>query len=360
MATATKKKSKGKSTQQIHDEVTNRIIASLEEGTVPWQRPWKVIGGLHSNWKSQKHYRGINQFLLDLTAQVAGYRSPYWLTYKQAGEESLRIFLKECREAGEKDVPTFADASAKNGRKPATELAATWQSRHREEGWKGVKEGEKTTFVTFTKRIPLKDKVTKEPVLDEKGKQKFVYLLRYYNVVNAEQTGLDLPNPKEQDLRDHTPIEAAQRIIDGCPNRPEISHHGDRAYYMPSADSITLPTPEQFESDEAYYGTAFHELVHATGHESRTGRVKDWTLFGSDPYAKEELVAEIGSAILAGHSGIENESLHENTAAYIQNWIKRFKDDHTLLIGAGSKAQGAVDYILDTKFDNNNNKDKEQ
>jgi antirestriction protein ArdC len=345
MATATKKKSKGKSTQQIHDEVTDRIIAALEEGTVPWQRPWKVIGGLHSNWKSQKNYRGINQFLLDITAQAGGYRSPYWLTFNQAKDESYRQYREK---HGVKDSPEAQKAYRDSGE------------------YKGVRAGEESTLVVFWKILKFDKKDENgRPIPKVKGTRRdnvkvTVPLLRYYRVFNSEQTDLGIEPPNEDDLRDHTPIEEAQSIIDNCPKRPEIFHRGDRAFYLPPADAITLPQPEQFESDEAYYATAFHELVHATGHESRTGRVEDWSLFGSDPYAKEELVAEIGAAILASHSGIESESLHKNTAAYVQSWIKRFKEDHTLLMGAGSKAQAAVDYILDTKFDNNDNNDKEQ
>ena len=131
------------------------------------------------------------------------------------------------------------------------------------------------------------------------------------------------------------------------PNKPLIEHMGNRAYYDPRHDAITLPKLTSFESAEEYYSTAFHELSHSTMHESRLDRkVKDEVhRFGNEDYSKEELVAEMGASFLCGHAGIEN-AVIENNAAYIQGWLKALKNDKSLLIHAAAQAQRSTDYIL--------------
>lgn len=298
-------------TDKIYTMVTDRIVKALEEGTVPWQRPWRVEGGVHKNLVSKKGYRGVNQFLLDLTAMSAGYSSPWWMSYKQAGE-----------------------------------LGGN------------VKKGEKATVVVFFKPIKVK---TDER--DENGKEvlRTIPLLRYYRVFNVEQTeGIPaekIPQVKAEDP-EFTPIEQAEKVIAEMPNRPTFSHGGDRAYYMPSTDAVRLPKPEKFDAPEHYYSTAFHEFVHSTGHKSRLARIKDWTGFGSDPYAREELVAEMGAAMLDSVVGIENTTA-DNSAAYIASWIKRFQEDKKLLVQAGSKAQAAADYILGIEHEDSTEQPKE-
>lgn len=298
--TKTRSKQKnGKSPEAIYQEVTDRIVAALEEGHIPWERPWRVHGGVHSNLSSKRDYRGINQFLLDLTAMDKGYSQPYWVTYKQA--------------------------EAMGGQ---------------------VRKGEKSSLVVFWKMLNLK--------LDEKDSDgndviKKIPLLKYYRVFNVEQIdGIEDKIPAIEEERTFTPIERAQQIIKEMPERPKLSHGGDRAYYSPTNDSIRLPKHDDFKSDEAYYHTAYHEMIHSTAHEKRLHRVKDWTAFGADPYAKEELVAEMGAAMLAGIAEIDIPSTRENAKAYIQSWISRFKEDKKLLVQAASKAQQAADFIIET------------
>jgi antirestriction protein ArdC len=134
------------------------------------------------------------------------------------------------------------------------------------------------------------------------------------------------------------------------PNMPLIQHMGNRAMYNPRSDTVTLPMQTAFQSPDEYYSTAFHELTHSTMHEDRlnrkvTGQVHT---FGDEEYSKEELVAEMGAAFLCGFAGIENTTI-ENSAAYIQGWLKSLKNDKTLLISAASLAQKASDYILNRK-----------
>jgi len=162
-----------------------------------------------------------------------------------------------------------------------------------------------------------------------------------------EQTeGIPIPEPEETNNH-FDPIEKAEQIILGMPLKPDIYHAGNKACYNPSKDAIHLPNQQTFHMPEEYYCTAFHELIHSTGHTSRIGRksILEPTYFGSHEYSKEELVAEMGAAFLCGYAGIEQKTI-ENSAAYIQGWLKVLKKDKTMLVHAAAQAQKAADYIL--------------
>lgn len=270
--------------QDVYEIVTNQIIDSLEKGVVPWQRPWKMVGGPR-NLNSKRPYRGLNAFLLAL----APYSSPFWMTYEGA------------KKAGG-----------------------------------NVKKGEKGTLVVFWKIQKFADP-------DAKSGFKTVPLLRYYKVWNAEQCE-NVKLPTTEEVEEFDAIEAAQAVIDEMPDAPSIEFGGDRAYYAPMEDHVQLPKPEQFDTSEAFYATAFHELAHATGNEKRLGRIKDWSMFGSDPYAKEELVAEMASAFICGAAGIAPNI--DQSAAYLNGWLARLKNDKKLVISAASQAQKAADFVL--------------
>jgi len=137
------------------------------------------------------------------------------------------------------------------------------------------------------------------------------------------------------------------------PLRPDIQYGGNRACYSVTLDYIKLPHQHTFLSSEEYYSTLFHELAHSTGHANRLARksILEPSYFGSHEYSKEELVAEMGAAFLCGHAGIENITIN-NSAAYIQGWLKALKNDKTLLIHAAAQAQKASDYILNVQPDN--------
>lgn len=300
-ATKTRKRTSKKngSAQAIYQQVTDRIIAALEAGTVPWQKPWKSAhpGEAHQNLASKKAYRGINPFLLDIEAMIKGYELPYWLTFKQAKD-----------------------------------LGGT------------VRRGEKSTTVVFNKKLVYEDKND----LDDKGqpKKKPFWMLRRYQVFNVAQCdGLEDRIPAPPPEPEFTPIERCEQIDSEMKNAPVISHGGNRALYSPSSHSVRLPKATNFRSPEHYYSTKFHELTHATGNEKCLGRIKDWTGFGSDPYAKEELVAEMGAAMLDGVVGIDVPT-QKDSANYIANWLQRFKGDPKLVVQAASQAQRAADYIL--------------
>jgi len=276
----------------VYEQVTDRIIAALEAGTVPWRKPWKALAGLPVNVRNGKPYRGVNVFLLGF----AGYSDPRWGTYKAISEAGGQ-----------------------------------------------VRKGEKGTSIILWK--PVKRKGEGE----EQGSS--YMLLKTYVVFNAEQAD-GLPELEREELREHEADERAEALVAGfkAAGGPGIFHEYDRAFYRPSADLVGMPKPEQFESSESYYTTLFHELVHSTGHEKRTGRVEEWTTFGSDPYAKEELVAEMGASMLAGLAGLEMAG-GEQSAAYVANWLQRFKNDRKLVIQAAAAAQKAADMIAGTTFE---------
>ena len=271
----------------VYQVVTDRIIRLLESGTVPWRRPWKGGDQAPQNFVSRKAYRGINLFLLN----AAGFASPFWLTFRQ--------------------VQSF------DGR---------------------VKKGEKSFPVVFWKIFED----------EEDGEIKKIPFLRYHSVFNTAQCeGIHLPASPEA-TRKFDPIEKCEQVVAHMPRRPPIEHGGGRACYVPREDRVTMPEAKQFETPQAYYSTLFHELTHATGHVSRLNRreITEPIHFGSDPYSREELVAEMGAAFLSGHSGIENTTLYQS-ASYIQNWLERLKDDRKLVVHAAAQAQKACDFILD-------------
>lgn len=278
----------------VYSIITDRIISMLEAGTVPWAKPWTAGGQFPKNLASGKEYRGVNVFLLS----AMNYASPYWLTYKQAAE-----------------------------------LGGN------------VRKGEKSVPVVFWKRFEVEDKTA------DNGK-KFIPMLRYYSVFNLAQCE-NIPAdklPTTTATENHSPVAAAESIVSGMPKAPKISGGHAQACYSPSADEVRMPDLNTFTTAEAYHATLFHELIHSTGHESRLARKSivegaGVHSFGSETYAKEELVAEMGAAFLCGQAGI-GERVIENQAAYVAAWLKRLKEDNKLVVQAGAQAQRAADFIL--------------
>ena len=270
----------------IYETVTSSIIAELEKGAAPWVKPWKADSTSDKNFVSQKRYQGINRLLLGMSSMAKGYTSPAWATYKQ-----------------------WADAGAQ------------------------VKAGEKATHIVFFKPMPGKQNA-------ETGEQESGYcVLRGYAVFNAEQTDLPII-PSEKPEGDFNPIPACEdRIIK---TGAAISHGGDAAFYMPSKDRIQLPNKTAFQSESAYYATAFHELSHWTGAKHRLDRDLEKGKYGNPAYAFEELVAEMSAAFLCADYRIQGELRH---AGYIQSWLKACRDDSKAIFKAAALAQKAADYI---------------
>ena len=177
-------------------------------------------------------------------------------------------------------------------------------------------------------------------------------MLKYISVFHISQVDGVEPLPKEK-LNDIEPIEKAENILRDYWTREHIKvEHvkGNKAFYSPSMDSIQLPLFEQFINANEYYSTAFHESVHSTMKESRCNRAEErknkLVAFGSEEYSKEELLAEIGSANLMNMIGIETDKSFRNSSAYIQSWLKVLKNDVKFIVSASSKAEKAVNYIL--------------
>ena len=315
----------------VYKTITDKIVAAIEAGgTPPWKRPWKLSGGYPISIRSGKSYRGINVLLLGL----ASYDDPRWGTFKAMREAAITEAKAQGRE--------IVTVQEKRGEQ-------TWEIVNGERVWfrGGVRKGEKSTQIVLWKPVPKKDAGEGEP-----GSY---WLLRFYAVFNAKQAD-GLPELPVEEEREFTPIELAEKIVDGYVwerasgnTGPAVMYGYDRAAYSPSEDRVIMPEPEQFDDDEAYYTTLFHELVHSTGHEKRLKRIET-TLFGSDPYAKEELVAEIGASFLAGAAEFEDAG-GDQSAAYLSGWMKRIKEQPKLIVQAAAQAQKAADLILKTKFE---------
>lgn len=278
----------------VYALITERMIALLESGTVPWKKPWQGgESGAPRNLVSLRAYSGINAFMLTM----APYQSPFWLTFKQA--KDLGGHVKK----GEKGFPVIY-----------------WNK----------------------KEIEKKDAKTGET---EAGS---IVFIRYYTVFNLEQTeGIEAPAPEGFAPLHFEPLEACEAIRTGYRGGPEIVYREQRAYYAPRLDKINMPKPETFLSVAEYYATLFHELTHSTGHESRLKRegIAEAHHFGDAVYSKEELIAEMGAAFLCAHAGIAPVVL-DNSAAYIAGWLKRLKSDKKLVIQAAAAAQKAANRIL--------------
>ena len=268
---------------KVYQVISDRIIERLQDGVIPWRKPWKAGNLAPQNLVSGRAYRGVNVF----TTLSMGYGSPYWLTYKQA--------------------------QTKGGQ---------------------VRKGQKATPIVFWKFLDVHD-------TDKPEKTKRIPLLRYFSVFNSEQVdGLDVPALPEPTKPADIPT-----LIDGyLDGGPALKHvDADRAFYAILADSITMPESAQFDSVESYYATLYHELGHSTGHTSRLSRTFG-TRHGDKTYAREELVAEMTAAYLCAETGIDPLT-EDNSVAYIQSWIKDLQDDPRAVVVAAGAAQKSADLI---------------
>lgn len=217
-----------------------------------------------------------------------------------------------------------------------------------------VRKNEKASPIILWKKIQVE-----EPKADDKETR---LLLRYWSVFNVAQCdniAAHVPAP-ETPAAQADPLEAATGIVENMPNRPPIKHGFVKPFYSVRADYVGMPMASLFEKQEEYFSTLFHELGHSTGHETRLNRESFKTTGDADPsiYPKEELCAEMASAFLCAEAGIVETTL-ENSAAYIQEWLKRLKNDSKLVVQAAAQAQKAADYILN-RADESEPDDKEQ
>lgn len=314
------------SPHDVYDDITNRIIEQLDAGTVPWHQPWRTPGG-PVQINHGRPYRGVNVFLLEME----GRSDPRWGTYRAMRDAAIM----HARSQGRKIV---VEQKMSRGRMRDVAYEMVDGEKRYFEG--GVRKGEHGTHIILWKPVHKKG---------DGDEDESYLLLRTYVVFNAQQA--DGMPPLAEPEGEFNPVERAEQVMAGYafPRGPVVEHGHPAAFYNPAKDKVALPDPESFEDADSYYSTAFHELTHSTGHESRLNRIEP-ALFGTDPYAKEELVAEMGAAMLAGVSGLPHAG-GDNSAAYIASWLRRFHDDRKLVVHAAAQAQKAADLVLGTTFD---------
>ena len=295
------------------DEAAVRILGPLadmlERGELPpWAKPWRALAGRgqHISHATGNPYQGANILFLEISRLVNGFESTEWITYKAA------------KKAGGQ-----------------------------------VRKGEKGTHVSLYKRLVVPDEEARAG--GDADAVKGIPLLRSFVVFSLDQVDGIEPRRQPEDLEEPAPfepIEAAARILEdyqGSGRGPSVSHGGDRAFYVPALDAVTLPDPDAFTTPAAYYATAYHEHGHGTGHASRLARPGITQAaagpFGTEPYALEELVAETCAAILCGVAGIEGATI-ENQAAYCRGWLQRVKENPRAFVSQAGRGIEAARYIL--------------
>lgn len=270
----------------IYQTITDRMIAEMEQGIIPWKKPWMAAGVAISH-TTGKAYSLLNQMLLG--------RAGEYLTFKQVQAEG---------------------------------------------GY--VRKGEKAHMIVFWTWLDKED--------EETGETMQVPFLKYYNVFHIDQCeGISAKHAREL-TETANADETAEKIITEYVEREGVTienQEGNAAFYQPALDRIVLPLMKQFAETAEYYGTAFHELTHSTGHMKRLARIDSPANFGSENYSKEELIAELGSAALVHHCGLETISSFRNSAAYLQNWLQVLRNDKHFIVSAAGKAEKAVNFILE-------------
>lgn len=272
----------------IYETITNQIVQAIEEGAELYRMPWhRARPDITNpvNAASGRSYRGLNVITLWMMAHARSFSSRTWGTYQQ------------------------------------------WQEKGAQ-----VRKGEKASSVFFWKDLKAAD------VQEEQDQRRFV--ARAYSVFNADQVDGYEPAPMPE-LSEDERVVRADTFFSAVPAR--IAHGGNSAFYAPSTDSVQMIPFAQFESAAAYYGVLGHELTHWTGEKSRLDRDLSGR-FGSDAYAIEELVAELGAAFIAGRLGLPSDPRKDN-APYIATWLKVLKADARALFTVASRAQAATDYL---------------
>ncbi len=295
-------------TKEITTLIADKVIASLNQGIIPWHKEWTGSHGSGSyfNRFSNNAYSFLNQLWLELQGAPAG------------------------------DFATFKQWSDK--------------------GYK-IKKGAKSYSITFWKMnfYDLKDE-DGNPVKDEDGKtlQRCVPVLKEYKVFSFTQVTDKDGNPIESvDFKGGFDITNTdlETVLTDYYKREKIGFYevnGDKAFYRPSTDEIQIPLKEQFHDEAGYFFTKSHETVHSTGNKKRLDRIKDTAFFGSVDYSKEELVAEIGAYSLCNLFGLHTDKAEKNTIAYCQGWASHLKDAPMDIVSACGQAQKAIDFIMGT------------
>jgi antirestriction protein ArdC len=293
----------------IYEHINNVVIEGLQKEGLKWFKSWADNEG-PINLANKTRYNGINIFWLNWVCLCKDYKHNQWLTFKQItdlngklkkGEKSTEVFLYQ--------VSYFHKPSNKWYQTEAQLVAAG-----------------------LSLASPL---VTKH------------FTLRYFNVFNVAQVeGIE---PLHFDKKEFMPIEAAEKIVDNYCTKSVLAlqHKDASAYYSPKLDYVNMPKPQTFVDSDSYYKVLFHELAHSTGHANRLNRegITNTAFFGTDTYAKEELIAEIASMYLATDLGLQPKDDISNSQAYIKGWVSKLKDHKYECVSAMTQAAKAVEYI---------------
>lgn len=282
----------------VYQIITDRIIEEMSKGIIPWQRPWHGAVDGAVSYETGRPYSFLNQILLG--------RPGEWLTFNQIQKLGGKI-----------------------------------------------KKGAKSGIVTFVKTYVKKGKG--EAAADGEVKDEMGFVLRYYNVFHIEDCeGIKSKLPDEPQGDGLKPIERADKVANEYVEREDTLKMEIRvsnsAYYSPATDTVVVPQLDQYDAAEEFYSTMFHELVHSTGVSKRCDRGLG-KIAGkrSEEYSREELVAEMGSAMILNQLGIDSEKAFKNSVAYLQGWLRELKNDNKMIVWAASRAEKAVKYIRGIK-----------
>jgi antirestriction protein ArdC len=283
--------------RDLHAEVSERLLEALRESDDgEWRPPWVSMAatGLPRNAATEARYRGVNVVNLWAEAQLRGFGSARWATYRQ------------------------------------------WASLGAQ-----VRKGERASRVVFYKALRLREQPEEE---DAEPVDRRVPVLRSSAVFNAAQvSGYEDPEAGRPPAGEAERVATCEALV--AATGAEIRPNAGRAFYDPVADYVGLPADELFRSAAGRYSTTFHELTHWTGHRSRLDRREAMAArFGSAAYAAEELVAELGAAFLCAGFGLRPEPRSDH-AAYIKQWTRLLEDDRKAIFTAAARASDAVAYL---------------
>lgn len=290
----------------IFEEITRKVIASLEQGHAPWRKTWKFTGIPPQNHFSGHVYRGINSLLFNME----DLQTPYFGTFEQITKAGGRI------KKGSKAFNVYFNDLLiydKNGKRVKEETFKQMTKTQREE----------------CRRI------------------KFIRQWPVFNMGCVEGIPVK-PSVLEGEFTPHERIAQCEQFIKGVPKPPTIKESlHSRAFYAPLLDTIQIPLIQQFESPEFYYSVLIHELAHSTGHPDRLNRstLVEYAPFGSQTYSKEELCAEITTCFACNYLGIDTPQLQTNSQAYIKGWLGKLHDDPKFVWEAAVLAQRAFEYL---------------
>lgn len=288
-----------KKKRDLHREITKRFIDALEADRIPWIKPWKCVSSYADpfpvNAATERRYRGINIPILWSTAIERGYTRDRWLTYRQVMKAGGH-----------------------------------------------VRRGERGTPVVFYRTVETKTD-DNDPESDKPKTFRVARTFTLFNVEQCEALPESIMGKAVIESQPSTEFPDVDAMVSRC--GAKIRHGGDTATFLPSADVIQMPPAQIFESPEHYYSTLLHELTHWSGHKKRLNRpgIVETHPFNSQPYAFEELVAEIGSAFLCAEFGIKGDLRHES---YVQSWIKLMEDKPRAIFQASAAAQSAFEFLV--------------